>query len=512
MQTTKISICCYVTQLSHKFHHAETFGPYRVQVSEIQAEHVEPIKEDSPLKLKTSALLIAGALMGAAVLPAQANNDAMMDLLKVLRDKGTISAEDYNLLSNAAAADKEMSEAEKAEMKKEVADATADMPKITTKGKIIVEDREGNWSFQPIGRVMVDGIDADNDGLEEFSPGFGDDEGSGTELRRARLGFQGTIYDWSYKFEADFAGGDASIKDAYVGYGNSLGDNAKWGLKLGQSYIAFGYNTKASSKYMSFIDRPFFGDNSISPARESGITGQINASDFRWLLAASATRGAISDGETDRNDKDTFAVRGSFVPFMQDEQHMLQIGAGYLTAGNGNDGFSFSQRLVSHIPSVTATSGISTSVADFDGADAFTVDALGIYGPFHALAEYVDFTAESNSNSDQDFTGYAVEAGYFLTGESYKWSKGYNSGVSPKSSIGAWQLVARFESLETEELIAGTVQDGDEADKFTVGVNWIPRQNIRLMLNYDQITDLKLNGQDVDADPSAVKFRAQAFW
>ncbi len=463
------------------------------------------------MKLKTSAILIAGALFGAATLPAQANNDAMMDLLKVLRDKGTISSEDYNLLTNAAAADKEMSEAEKAEMKKEVEEATANMPEITTDGKLIVADRAGNWEFQPIGRVMWDAIDVDNDGLEDFSPGFGDDEGSGTELRRARLGFQGKIYDWKYKFEADFAGGDASIKDAYVGYGNSFND-AKWGIKLGQSHIAFSHNTIASSKYMSFIDRPLFADTAIASARESGVTAQINDKDFKWLLASSATRGAISDGETDRNDADTFAVRGSFVPFMQDEKHMFQLGAAFLTQGNGNDGFTYSQRLVSHIPSVTTTNGLRTSVADYDGSDAFTIDALGIYGPFHMLAEYVDWTAKSNTNSDQEFTGYSVEAGYFLTGESYKWSKGYSSGVSPKSAYGAWQLVARFENLETEELIGGSVQDGDEAEKFTLGVNYIPRKNIRLMLNYDQVTDLTLNGQDVDADPSALKFRAQAFW
>jgi phosphate-selective porin OprO/OprP len=464
------------------------------------------------LKLKTSAILIAGALMGAAIMPAQANNDAMMDLLKVLRDKGTISNDDYKLLTNAAAADKEMADASKEELKKEVETATAEMPKINTDGKLVISDRAGNWEFQPIGRVMWDAIDVDNDGLESFSPGFGDDEGSGTELRRARLGFEGKIYDWSYKFEGDFAGGNTSIKDAYVGYGNSLTDTTKWDVKLGQSHIAFGFNTKASSKYMSFIDRPMYSDSSISNSRESGIAAQINDKDFKWLVAASATRGAISSGETDRNDADTFAVRGSFVPFMQDEKHMIQLGAAYLTQGNGNDEFEYEQRLVSHIPSVTETSGLSTLVEDYDGSDAFTVDALGIYGPFHMLAEYVDWTAKSNSNADQDFKGYSVEAGYFLTGESFKWSKGYTSGVSPKSAYGAWQLVARFENMETEEFRGGSVQTGDEVEKFTFGVNYIPRKNIRLMLNYDQVTDLTLNGQDVDADPSAVKFRAQAFW
>jgi hypothetical protein len=57
------------------------------------------------LKLKITSLAIAGVLFGAAV-PAQAS-DAMLDLLKVLRDKGTISATDYELLVNAAKADEE---------------------------------------------------------------------------------------------------------------------------------------------------------------------------------------------------------------------------------------------------------------------------------------------------------------------------------------------------------------------------------------------------------------------
>ncbi|WP_439503190.1 OprO/OprP family phosphate-selective porin [Methylophaga sp.] len=460
------------------------------------------------MKLKTSAILIAGALFGTATLPAQANNDAMMDLLQVLRDKGTISNDDYKLLTNAAAADKEMAEADKEELKKEVETATANMPVIETDGKLVVSDRDGNWSFQPIGRVMWDAISVDNDGLYDGTA-ISDNEGRGTELRRARLGFEGDIYDWSYKFEADFAGGDASIKDAYVGYGNSLTDSTKWGVKLGQSHIAFGYNTKASSKYMSFIDRPFYADSSISPARESGAVFQINDKDYRWLLATSFTSGEIEDGETDIDDADSWAVRGSFVPFMQDEKHMLQVGAGYLTRGNGDDTFRYRQRAVSHI---TSERPIDTSVAGYDGSSAFTADVLGIYGPFHALAEYVDYTAESSVNSDQDFTGYSVEAGYFLTGESYKWKKGYNSGVSPKSAYGAWQLVARFENIETEGLVGGSMQTEDEADKYTLGINYIPRKNIRLMLNYDKITDLTVNGASSDAEPSALKFRAQAFW
>jgi phosphate-selective porin OprO/OprP len=431
-------------------------------------------------------------------MPAQANNDAMLDLLKVLRDKGTISAQDYDLLANAAAADKEATEAEKAEMKKEVADATANMPVITTNGKLVVADKEGNWEFQPIGRVMWDAIDADADTGNE------DDDVEGTELRRARLGFQGSIYNMGYKFEADFAGGDASIKDAYLSYGNKLSDDVKYGVKLGQSHIPFGLNTKISSKYMSFMDRPWFADSDISPARESGVVAGINDSDYKWTLSAGLTNGEIDGGET-QNNGSTFAVRGSFVPYMASSNQLVQLGAGYLTKGGGDD-FRFRQRLVSHLDGIRPLD--TGTITDFDGADAYTVDAMGVFGSFHAMAEYLDYSIERETADDIDIDGYAVEAGYFLTGESLKWKKGYTSGITPKSKYGAWQVAARFESLEIDDDAAGV----DEGDKWTLGINYYPTKNTRLMLNYDKVTDLKVNGVDTDIEPSALKFRAQAFW
>jgi phosphate-selective porin OprO/OprP len=450
------------------------------------------------LKLKSTSLLVAATLFGAAAMPAQANNEAMLDLLKVLRDKGTISANDYDMLKNAAAADKEMAEAEKAEMKKEVEEATANMPNITTDGKLVVADKEGNWEFQPIGRVMWDAVNADADTDDS------DDDVKGTELRRARLGFQGSIYDWSYKFEADFAGNDVSVKDAYLGYGNKLTDSTKWGVKLGQSHVPFGLNTKISSKYMTFMDRPMFADSSVSPARESGVVAAINDKDYNWMLSAGLTNGPLDDdGQTWDNNGSTFAVRGSFLPY-KEGKNLVQLGAGYLTQGGG-DSFKFQPDLVSHDDSFKP---VSTGTIDLDKADAFTVDAMAVFGSFHAMAEYLDHTAEPEVGSDIDTTGYAVEAGYFLTGEQLKWKKGYTSGITPKSPYGAWQIAARFESVEIDP---GSSME-DEYDQFTLGVNYYPTKNTRLMVNYSKVTDLTEDGSGADEEPSALKFRAQAFW
>lgn len=451
------------------------------------------------MKLKTSSLLIAGALFGAAVLPAQANNDAMMDLLKVLRDQGTITAENYDLLANASKADKEAVEAIKVDAEKGANPAV----KITTKGKLKIEDRDGNWSFRPVGRVMWDYIDTDEDGS-------GTDDFRGTELRRARLGFVGDIYDWGYKFEGEFVGGDASVKDAWIKYGTKVGDT-RVGVKLGQSHIQYGLNTKMSSKYMTFIDRPLHADSSVSPARESGAVLSFAASDYKWMLSSGYTFGQLGnsgrDGFSDRDDQGTtVSLRGSFVPYMKDKQHMVQVGAGYLNL-SGADDYSFKQRLVSH---ADATKHLSAGIGsgDLDGADAYTTDVMAIFGPFHTVAEYNHYTMDSSANDDVEIKSYSVEAGYFLTGESFKWKKGYTSGITPKSALGAWQLAARLESTE----ITGDVNGTDEADKFTIGLNYYPTANINLMLNYDKVTDLTVNGTNVNYEPSAFKFRANAYW
>lgn len=460
----------------------------------------------SPVKLKTKTLLggILIAFSAATITPAYAaSNDTVKNLLTIMHENGQITAEQYKTLMGSLSADSAPSAATDAAIDKAVAEKTKDFPKITTKGKFKVESQDGTWSFQPIGRVMWDAVSVDGDSDSNS------DDFDGTELRRARLGFQGHILSWNYKFEADFAKGSASIKDAYVGWGTKLGDT-KLGVKVGQSHIPFGLNTKISSKYMTFMDRPWFADSDISPARQSGVVAQLADKDYRWTLAGGVTIGEIGSGKTDEDKSGTtLAVRGSVVPYMTDHQHLVQLGAGYMNVASNDSGFGFDQHLVAHVDPNEIASG-SIAAGNHDGSDAYTVDALGVFGPFHAMAEYLNFQADSTlAGNDLDIDGFAVEAGYFLTGESLKWDKGYTGGISPKSRAGAWQIGLRYESLNIDD---GNPAGDDEAAKWTVGLNYYPTKNLRMMLNYDQVTKWDQDGADTGREPSAVKFRVQAHW
>ncbi|HKF93000.1 MAG TPA: porin, partial [Gammaproteobacteria bacterium] len=78
------------------------------------------------------------------------------------------------------------------------------------KGGLSMETANGNFTFQVIGRIQADAA---------FYADDVEDLGSGTELRRARLGVQGIfLKHWGYKSEFDFAGEDVTLADVYLQY------------------------------------------------------------------------------------------------------------------------------------------------------------------------------------------------------------------------------------------------------------------------------------------------------
>ena len=77
--------------------------------------------------------------------PAIAANEALLELLKVLRDKDTLSPQEYELLVEASEEDNEKIKESIDEMRAEVKKTTKDAPKITTKDKFKVASQDGSW-------------------------------------------------------------------------------------------------------------------------------------------------------------------------------------------------------------------------------------------------------------------------------------------------------------------------------------------------------------------------------
>ena len=79
-------------------------------------------------------------------------------------------------------------------------------------------------------------------------------------------------------------------------------------------------------------------------------------------------------------------------------------------------------------------------------------------------------------------SGWYIQGGYLLTGESrsYKFSQGVIGNPSIGSDCGAWELTARYSSINLNKDV---VRGGSERN-LTLGVNYFANKNVSFTLNY----------------------------
>ena len=453
----------------------------------------------------------------AAILspPVYAADDAMQGLLKILRDKGSLTQAEYEMLVNASKTDAEQVASAKEEEIKRI-----DTTNIVTRDKLTFTSKDGDFEWQPIGRLMADYHIAESD-ISQI-----DTEGA---FRRARLGMQGKMWKtWIWKIEYDFsAGTDAALKDGYVGYEDAYA-NGIWNIKVGQHHIPFGLATMSSSKYFTLLERPLLADGELQPARQLGISGFINGGE-QWTFQA----GIYSANEGPPLDPNTFeevniAARGSWNPYIKDPVHLLHLG-GSIWYKNPND----TSLRIRQRPGTIRSADDRFIDANFgtgltDDVLAFDVEGAAIWGPFHLQGEYIRWnvspvrsTAWSATNpGDVNLNGYYIEASYFLTGESmnFKTSEGEFSSVKPsatagKGGIGAWQVAIRYDVMDLNDFVNGAgVRGGLERD-LRIGLKWYPTPNLNFMADYVTVIDLDRPGSPFHNDePGALNLRALVYW
>ncbi|PHS70000.1 MAG: hypothetical protein COB23_04940 [Methylophaga sp.] len=436
------------------------------------------------MKLKTTSLLIAGALLGAAVLPAQANNDAMIDLLKVLRDQGTITAANYDLLVNAAKADSEASQ----EVANKVDKVAKESTSISLKGgHLKIKSADKAFSAQIGGRIMADYtfMDHDDNALSN--------EGNNSEIRRARIFLKGKIFnDWGYKAQYDFAEDKLKTKDLYLSY-NGFDSTT---ITLGNHKMPFGLEEQTSSKYITFIERSA-ANEAFGVGRNNGLSVKTHGDN--WTLAGAVHMEGVSDNNSGQDEDYGYGARITFAPIAEKTQ-VVHLGAAFHHQEFEKDGGASHEIAVN--PQVHTADKFYTSVdVNAEDYDQFGLEAAVVLGPFSAQAEYFSRNVNAVSGSeDQDLDAWYVYGSYFLTGESrkYKAKAGEFSRVKPKSIVGqggygAWELGLRYTDLDLEDSNAGIT-----GDITTIGLNWYATPTVRFMANYN-MADVDGTSDDFDA-------------
>lgn len=463
------------------------------------------------MKLKTTSLMIAGTLFGAAMMPAQA--DPMLDLLKVLRDKGTISAEDYSLLANAAKAKEEKAEAEKTEMVEKVSAVEKKSSSVSLSDRgLRFESADKAFTAQVGGRIHADYAFVDDDVFEGTSA----EVGNGAKFRRARLGMKGTMFnDWTYGLEVNFAGDNKNeFTDVFLGYKGF--ENVEF--KLGRHKMPVGLEELTSSNNITFMERST-ATNVFALSRRDGLT--VSTRGDNWTLTGGAYLGdGVSDSASNGKDTDYgYGARVTFAP-LSEAGKVVHFGASFqheeFEKKFSDDSYN-TQRLRAR-PEIHFfdTRPIDVSYADTKNANTYGLEAATVLGPFSLQGEYFNKRLSRDSAKNASVDGYYIQGSYALTGESRSYSNGAFGGIKPKNAvnqggIGAWELALRYSDIDLLDNGTGATGNvGTEGDIFTIGLNWYATNNIRFMANYVN-ADIERNfpGDKSSDDIKAFMFRGQ---
>lgn len=354
-------------------------------------------------------------------------------------------------------------------------------------------DPETGNSFKFRGRLYFDAAFADIDttGRSESY--------SATEMRTARLGVEGSWFSFEYKAEFDFADNEVSAKDVTIEW-----DAGDFSITIGNQKTPNSLEEMTSSRYITFMERGQVTD-AFRLDRRLGVV--VSTGGDNYSLAAGVFGGNPNEDSSGSSLSESMAIaaRATFTPINTDNQ-VLHLGASARYYDRGD--MSGTAVRVRSRPNVHLAERLVDVNTGADQSTLYGLEAAWISGPLHVHGEYMTEDAEGSAD---DFHGYFVNLGWFLTGEqrAYRASSGAFRRTSPNQPVseggqGAWELAGRYDYLDTDS--------GGSLATWTAGLNWYPESHLRFMLNV-VIADAEGSGARLgEGDFSAVQARAQIDW
>ncbi len=437
-----------------------------------------------------SRYLMGAVLFAFSAGAAQAAGPAFMQLLEVLRNNGTINQEAYEMLKRAALDEPGSKDPALASDRSPVKE-----PQPTKQAGKTTKPKDRGRKMRVDGRLHVDLASYREDEAEL---------GSGGEIRRARVGAKGTLWnDWDFRASVEFAGNEVDLKSTYIRY---TGFDGK-GITFGNFKEPFSLEELSSSNYNTFMERAMATE--FAPGRNIGIG--LNTYRDKWAFNVGGFReGGTSEGEADEG----WGVTGrlTFAPMLTKSRILHLGGAVSYREPGDDDTVRFRARPESHVTDVRLVD--TGDITDVDDIGRLGAEAALVLGPWSLQSEYIATELDrKNDLPALDFSGWYAYASWVLTGESRSYDpvKGTFGKIKPKGILGvggygAWELGARFSSIDlTDDDVIGGSQEN-----FTLGLNWYATPNIRFMLNYVNVLSVDRPGSSTDDDePEIIQFRGQ---
>lgn len=408
-----------------------------------------------------------------------------------------------------------------ADLKRSSADQYADIskriaaqPKLALdNGRLTVTSADGDFSIALRALVQLD--------IGYFAQGKnppGIDLNSGTNFRRAQLGFQGIVFhDWSYNFTYDFGGNGVEGRGyVYTGYLEYDGLKPLF-LRVGAFSPFEGIDDQTGSGDLFFTERASASDIARSIAGAPGREGaSIWLQEDRYLLALSFTGKKTTDGVATFDAQQALIARAAVLAVSTPQfkwlvdGHITQV----LKLADPVPSPSSSDSVIrfSNGPEVAvdASRTVDTGSLDAKRAREFGFETAASYGPLYGQGGWFHFDAERRTAlPDPHFTGWYGFLAYALTGEQHSYDPTTASfrNLKPAHPLGspggwgAWELAARFSDVDLNfrpfaATAAGGVPGGKQ-DVTTLGLNWYPNNALKFQLD---VSDLKVSHPNVTAD------------
>ena len=348
-----------------------------------------------------------------------------------------------------------------------------------------LESKDKKFKLKFGGRIMIDHAYFKQD--EALDMSYGPLESTtGTEFRRLRFFFSGTIYNnVEFKLNVDFAGGEARLKDAYIGVKKIpiVGT-----IRVGHVKEPHRFDALSSSKYFTFMERAIPAD--FGNERNNGILLMNDFLDKKLSIQTGVFRNADAFGNDESADNDVAWTSRitSLVINKEDKEQLLHLGASYSHRKPDREEYKISIRPKSHLSRKYITTG---NIPGVETTQVINLEAAYSHGPFSIQAEYMNLGVDQNYegiSTKYNFKNYYAQASYFITKEHRPFINSYETfgRLKPKNNVfngekgaGAWEVALRYTNtdLNSKDIYGGQQED------ITLGVNWYLNPATRIMLN-----------------------------
>ncbi len=376
--------------------------------------------------------------------------------------------------------------------------------KASWKDGLTFETGDKAFTLKVGGRAMYDFVMPDADDEVEAAVGDFDPQQG---FRRLRVEMSGTIHESIYFINSlDFAGAALAYKDNYIGYkGIPLIGHAQ----VGYMKEPVGLEEMTSSKSITFMERSL-ANNAFAPAHNNGfmIFNSVLDDRLNWFLGDFSDNAAGGPGNVQMTHNISARIVGTPI-FDKEKNLLLHVGLSAQDRNPESENDRFRVRPgIPFLPRTQDTGTISVEKERILGLEtAFVMGPLSLQGEYYqaAVSDHPDAPGAS-----PDFTGYYVQASYWVTGESRAYKNGCFGRVKPKNDFtskggtGAVELAVRLDSLDLED--DGVT--GGEGDAITVGINWHLNANARIMLNY-VMYDVENGALDGSVNSLALRFQIE---